>query len=337
MEAVDFVIEAMLAREPERLIERIAGWEQRACVADWSGGSPSPPICPQGVADGTLIESFFVVAGEGAYLRRDQVAEFARLPDGWGLYTVRAVRPDPDSANVEYVVLFGAPPGDGTSLLTTSVTVTVGGVTRISVGDFSDGLVEVWSTLGATTAGTGGFLPHATTIADNWLRAASARRTGLEELDTLIETVLSRDTTRIAAHTTFVEMECTTSLGIGFRPRCDDLGVPPGTIVEVLPAAAQEGFGILRANFEQTMSILLGEELTFWAAYQAARPASSELERPDYVLVFLSVGPGRNYHGSSSQLHIKSGQLIFLEASFSSTLPREEEIARWLIRPVPLA
>jgi hypothetical protein len=71
---IDEVISALVRSDVDALLER-AVWEPRECVVDWDRGPPSPPRCPDGVDEGTPVDSLAFHSGETEYVGRERLRE----------------------------------------------------------------------------------------------------------------------------------------------------------------------------------------------------------------------------------------------------------------------
>lgn len=68
---LDVVIDALMVGDVETLMDLIE-WQSIAC-SNKGWGLPSPPSCPPGVADGTLVDAIPWQSGEGSHRRPDEV------------------------------------------------------------------------------------------------------------------------------------------------------------------------------------------------------------------------------------------------------------------------
>lgn len=124
--------------------------------------------------------------------------------------------------------------------------------------------------------------------------SANARRTGIAQVDAVIDAVLSGDAQAFEAVTKFVPMACTaTPVGIGAF-YCQE-GEPDGTVTDVLPAAQCEGHFLRRGNFS-----LPGDTLTLYAVVRS---------EAGYGIVFSRlVGPSQANWGL--RLVIEGGRIV---------------------------
>ena len=74
--------------------------------------------------------------------------------------------------------------------------------------------------------------------------------TGIHEIDSIIQILLSGNQETIRQHIQFIELACTKADGLGGLPKCQDEEVE-GTLVSVFPILAQSGYYVRSNNVEQ--------------------------------------------------------------------------------------
>lgn len=108
--------------------------------------------------------------------------------------------------------------------------------------------------------------------------------TGIDELDTIIDTVLEGSPTDVFQLLQFSSLACTHADGLGGPPKCREAEVE-GTIVEVLPILGPEGHHMRRSDMETWEGI---QATGVYAAYRVSPQAYSDKAYPagEYAVVF---------------------------------------------------
>ncbi len=116
--AVDAAIKAVLANDVSALRSQFAFYKVN-CAIEPARGFPVPPKCAEDEADGTPVDVYLSLHGEGAYARPADVDRSlsAWLANGMHLYAViQWPVPNASSGNVQYTIVFKAPDGAGPRL-----------------------------------------------------------------------------------------------------------------------------------------------------------------------------------------------------------------------------
>lgn len=110
-------------------------------------------------------------------------------------------------------------------------------------------------------------------------------RTGLAEIDAIIEAVLANDLTAKRALIDYVTTPCTTALGMGGPPKCQ-AGESDGTLVEVFPILGQEGEFVRPQAIDSRLDFAVQG---LYAVYRIPGDAYQEAYWPagEYGIVFI--------------------------------------------------
>ncbi len=133
-------------------------------------------------------------------------------------------------------------------------------------------------------------------------------RTGIEEIDLVIDAIMSQDIDAKIELVHFFTSACTTMDGLGGPPKCEP-NEQDGTIVEAFPVAYSEGVQIrpeqIRAVFDFTIRGL-------FAIYRVPDDAYEKEYWPvgEYALVFTSEDGG---HSHTITIHVINGKIVRLE------------------------
>ena len=128
IEEVDRVLDAVASGDQQALLSVVQFTEAKCTHAQGLGG---PPKCREGEEEGTSMEVFPFLGGEGSYLRKDEIGNWHEI-DASALYSVYEVNP----ANViqeeyfpagEYVILLI----DSTNGEPVALRVAEGGIVRV--------------------------------------------------------------------------------------------------------------------------------------------------------------------------------------------------------------
>ena len=111
------------------------------------------------------------------------------------------------------------------------------------------------------------------------------KRTGIEELDLIIDVVLAHDFARLKELTRYLVTECTHADGLGGAPKCAE-GEAEGMLVEVVPFLGPEGHHQRLAEYAAWQG---PDVLGLLAAYRVSSEVFSDENYPagEYALVFL--------------------------------------------------
>ncbi len=147
-------------------------------------------------------------------------------------------------------------------------------------------------------------------------------QTGIDELDTIISTVLNGSTSDLIPLLGFTQTSCTLAEGLGGPPKCME-GEKEGTPVEVLSFLGPGEGSFIRKQDIGSWSGLDVSEL--YAAYQVSDKAYSEKDYPagDFALVFIdSINQG------GITLQVRNGRIIRIDYSFGYPpgIPQENVI-----------
>lgn len=151
-------------------------------------------------------------------------------------------------------------------------------------------------------------------------------RTGIAELDTIIETALSGDSAGLRSLIEFTPAHCTNAEGLGGPPKClpDE---PEGALVEVLPFLGPEGNFIRRSDMEDWNGVQVE---SLYAVYEVSDAAYSDENYPrgEYALVFLTD------LGASIALQVTKGRIVRIDYGFMAPLVIDQNmVARYLVEP----
>jgi len=137
----------------------------------------------------------------------------------------------------------------------------------------------------------------------------SITRTGIDEIDKVIDTILSADVEARIALVHFTTSACTTADGLGGPPKCE-VSEPDGTLIEAFPVLSSEGSHVRPAQIEEVMDFAVGGLL---AVYQVPDDAFQSDSWPagEYGLVFSS-DDGSYPH--MLILLVENGQIVRLDS-----------------------
>ena len=127
IEEVDRVLEAVASGDRQALLSVVQFTEAECTHAQGLGG---PPKCREGEEEGTSMEVFPFLGGEGSYLRKDEIGNWQGI-DISALYAVYEVSPDVHAEEYfpigEYVILLI----DSTNGEPVALRVAEGGIVRV--------------------------------------------------------------------------------------------------------------------------------------------------------------------------------------------------------------
>ncbi len=131
-------------------------------------------------------------------------------------------------------------------------------------------------------------------------------RTGMAEIDAIIEAVLANDLTAKRALIDYVTTPCTTTLGMGGPPKCQ-AGESDGTLVEVFPVLGQEGEFVRPQAIDSRLEFAV-EGL--YAVYRIPGDADQEAYWPagEYGIVFID-----RREGLTTTAHATGGRIVRLD------------------------
>lgn len=140
-------------------------------------------------------------------------------------------------------------------------------------------------------------------------------RTGIPEVDAVIETLFTGDEEAVRALIRFTAVECEDEpVGLGAPPQCPE-GVADGTPVDVLPWASCEGTYLFPEAIDGTVTTLSEPGATLAAVYEAG----GKVWPPGrYVAVFSGVGAPRRADIAYA-VSITDGRVVGIHAGCGMT------------------
>jgi hypothetical protein len=132
---------------------------------------------------------------------------------------------------------------------------------------------------------------------------------GIEDVDRVIDVVLSGNVENLRGIIEFTLTGCTTADGLGGPPKCRE-GETEGTLVEVLPFLGPEGHFIHREEIEEWSGI---EVAGLYAVYRVSEKAYSTDDYPagEYGIVFID-----QYKMGTVTLQVKQEGLVRIDFHF---------------------
>jgi hypothetical protein len=133
----------------------------------------------------------------------------------------------------------------------------------------------------------------ATIVPDPPMQVPREIKTGIPEVDFVIDTILSNDLDARQALVRFVTAGCTTADGLGVNPKCES-GQADGTLLEYFPLGGPgEGHSIPAS---EVASVLEFEAESLYAVYvvSEALPYRAEFPHGTYALFFTTVSSGES-------------------------------------------
>ncbi|UYN90353.1 MAG: hypothetical protein KIT08_03720 [Anaerolineales bacterium] len=151
-------------------------------------------------------------------------------------------------------------------------------------------------------------------------------RTGIAELDSIIEIALSGDAAQLRSLIEFTPAYCTNAEGLGGPPKClpDEA---EGAMVEVLPFLGAEGNFIRRSDIESWNGVQIE---SLYAVYEVSDAAYSDENYPrgEYALVFLTD------RGASITLQVTKGRIVRIDYGFMAPpVIDQNTVVRYLVEP----
>lgn len=138
-------------------------------------------------------------------------------------------------------------------------------------------------------------------------------RTGVDEIDLIIDAVLAHDVEMLRKLTGYLQIGCTHADGLGGPPKCTQ-EEEEGTMVEVVPFLGPEGHHQRRADYEQWQGPdVLGLLAVYWVSAQAysdeAYPAG------EYAIAFLTANGAIDL-----TLQVLEGRVVRYDYGFGGSL-----------------
>lgn len=151
--------------------------------------------------------------------------------------------------------------------------------------------------------------------------------TGVDELDKIIDIVMSRDMVDLRSRVRFTLAECTLANGLGGPPKCIE-GEAEGTIVEVLPFLGPEGHFIRKEDIETWDGLDVSDLL---AVYRVSELAYADENYPvgEYAIAFVDREPH-----TSITLQIRDGLIVRIDYRVGPPPGiREDDVKEYLLGP----
>jgi hypothetical protein len=132
------------------------------------------------------------------------------------------------------------------------------------------------------------------------------RRTGIADVDAVIEAVLADDLAARRALIGYLTTPCTTALGMGGPPKCQ-AGESDGTMVEVFPILGQEGEFVRREAVDSRLDFAAQG---LYAVYRIPGDAYEEAYWPagEYGILFID-----RREGLTVTAHVSEGRMVRLD------------------------
>ena len=165
----------------------------------------------------------------------------------------------------------------------------------------------------------------------NTLPPLSQSQTGIDELDTIISTVLNGSTADLIPLLGFTQTSCTLAEGLAGPPKCVG-GEKEGTPLEVLPFIGPGEGSFIRKQDIGSWSGLEVSEL--YAAYQVSDKAYSEKDYPagDHALVFIN-----SNKQDGITLQVRNGRIIRIDYSFGYPPGiLQDNVIKYLATPIEI-
>jgi hypothetical protein len=136
-----------------------------------------------------------------------------------------------------------------------------------------------------------------------------ATRTGVEEIDRVLEAVASGDQQALLSLIQFTEAKCTHQEGLGGPPKCRE-GEAEGTPMEVLPFLGSEGSYLRKEEIRNWQGI---DVSALYAVYEVSSNVLVEEYFPagEYVIVLIG-----SETGFSVALRVMDGRLVRVDDLF---------------------
>lgn len=152
-------------------------------------------------------------------------------------------------------------------------------------------------------------------------------RTGVDELDRVIQIVLDGDTIALRSIIQFTRAGCTFMEGLGGPPKCED-GEDEGETVEVLPFLGPEGHFLRMENIESWVGI---DASDLYAVYVVSDSAFSDPIYPSgkYAIAFINEA-----RFLITTLQIVEGQIVRVDSTLGNPpMIRPDDVDMYLIAP----
>lgn len=134
-------------------------------------------------------------------------------------------------------------------------------------------------------------------------------RTGVDEVDQLIDTVLGADISGLRKSIKFTTTGCTYADGLGGPPKCSE-GESEGAVVEVLPFLGPEGHFLRKSEINEWQGV---DVAGLYAVYRVSEEAYTDKDYPagEYAIVFVT----SDVHASVT-LQVEGGSIIRIDYHF---------------------
>jgi len=154
-------------------------------------------------------------------------------------------------------------------------------------------------------------------------------RTGLDEVDQIIDIVLAKDINEFRQRIKFIISTCTNEMALGGPPQCRE-EESEGVLIEMLPFLGPEGHFMRRDELNECQGI---DAVGLYAVYRVSDEAYSRKEYPagEYGIVFRTKDPH-----SIVTLQVENGSILRIDSDFGT--PPEinfERDAQEIILPLP--
>jgi hypothetical protein len=328
VEPVDTVIAAVQGGDAAALA-RLVRLSEIPCGPETPEGFALVPTCAEGEAEGTPVAVFPAAACE-PYWARDPLPTLNSFVQEAGPLHAVVRGPEPPPADTlvpaaEYLVIFAPRPGSF-----------VWGLAAYIQGGELVSVQAGCNTPDVLMHGPNGEpLPVVFTPTENPAGEApappTAPSTELPAVDAAVAAVLAGDTKTLAGMVGYEEVECWSgSPGMGAPPLCEALGLRPGTWLQTLPVGSCEVSFAPKWEVPTVLSgLLTGEALPFAGVFEpAAHPFSSEVERPEYGVVFEGPG-GAGYRA----LYLRGDRVVAVTTGCGMARLPDALVQRWVVQP----
>ena len=152
----------------------------------------------------------------------------------------------------------------------------------------------------------------ATIVPDPPMQVPREIKTGIPEVDFVIDTILSNDLEAHQPLVRFVTAGCTTAEGLGATPKCES-GQAEGTLVDFFPLGGPAVGHSVPAS--EVASVLEFEAESLYAAYVVSEdlPDRPEFPHGTYALFFTIVPSGESYNDSAILRVDDEGYIVRLD------------------------